>query len=279
MHPGLGQALPGHGAHAPHQIDGQVVQEGELGRGIDDQEAIGLGRLRGDLGEVLGARQAHRDGQAQLRAHAAADRLSDLARRTEQRSCACEVSEGLVDGEPLDERRVVLQHLDGGIAEALILLEVPSDEGELRAQLARPPPGHAAVHPERLGLVGRREHHPAPHGDGLAAQRRVEQLLHRGIEGVEVRVQDGGRCVHAPQSVLRPCLGAIHAAAEIPLEHRKNIADRQPGARQNPRSERTRRRLQSATRASRASRNQARRGLRTRRPSRWRRKTRRASLR
>jgi hypothetical protein len=72
----------------------------------------------------------------------------------------------------------------------------------VRAKLARPPPGHAAAHPERFGLVGGGEHNPAADGDGLAAQGRVEQLLDRCIEGIEVGMENGGCRFHPGRS---PC--------------------------------------------------------------------------
>ena len=71
-----------------------------------------------------------------------------------------------------------------------------ADEDELRAELARPPSRHAAADAEGLGLVGGGEHDAAADGDRLAAQRRVEQLLDRGVEGVEVGVEDGGGRFH-----------------------------------------------------------------------------------
>jgi hypothetical protein len=40
------------------------------------------------------------------------------------------------------------------------------------------------------------EHHPAANGDGFAAQRKVEQLLDRCIEGIKVRMEDGGCSLH-----------------------------------------------------------------------------------
>ena len=76
--------------------------------------------------------------------------------------------------------------------------EMAADEDELGTQRARLPPRHAAADPERLGFVGRGEHDPAADGDRLAAQRRVEQLLDRGIEGIEVGMEDGG-CRFHPQ--------------------------------------------------------------------------------
>src|SRR5262249_46470182 len=36
----------------------------------------------------------------------------------------------------------------------------------------------------------------AANGNGFAAQRRIEQLLNRCIERIEVGVKDGGYCVH-----------------------------------------------------------------------------------
>jgi hypothetical protein len=45
-------------------------------------------------------------------------------------------------------------------------------------------------------LHTRRRVPPAADGDGFAAQGRVEQLLDRCIEGIEVSVEDGGCCSH-----------------------------------------------------------------------------------
>jgi hypothetical protein len=44
---------------APHQIDGQGMQEGNLVLRIDDDQSVGFGDLRSDLGEILGARDAN----------------------------------------------------------------------------------------------------------------------------------------------------------------------------------------------------------------------------
>ena len=114
-----------------------------------------------------------------------------------------DVNEGLVDRDPLHQRREVAEDGDGRVAEALIVAEVPADEDELRAQLARLPPGHAAVDTERLGFVGGREDHAAADGDRLAPQARIEQLLDGGIEGVQIRVEDGGLRLHDVTGVPR----------------------------------------------------------------------------
>jgi hypothetical protein len=68
-------------------------------------------------------------------------------------------------------------------------------KAELWTELARLPTRHPATDPEGPGLVGSGKHNPAPDGDGFATQRRVEQLLDRGIEGIEIRMKNGGcRC-------------------------------------------------------------------------------------
>ena len=46
------------GAHAPHEIDGQVVKEVQLGAGIDNHQAVGFGDLRGNFRQMLDARYA-----------------------------------------------------------------------------------------------------------------------------------------------------------------------------------------------------------------------------
>ena len=191
-HTVLGQPFPGDRANAPHQLDRQVVQERELGRGIDDDQAVGLGHLRGDLRQMLRARDADRDRQAELRAHATPDRLRNLGRRTEQVRAARDIGERFVDRDALDQRGEIAQHVDGGIAQPLVLGEMAADEDEVRTELARPPSRHPAAHPEGLRLIGGGQHDSAADRDRLAAQRRVKQLLDRGIEGVQVRMEDGG---------------------------------------------------------------------------------------
>ncbi len=83
----------------------------------------------------------------------------------------------------------------------MVLLEVTADEDELRTELARLAARHAALRAERLGLVGRCQHHAATDRDRLAAQARIEELLDRGIEGVQIGMEDGGR--HGPRSRIR----------------------------------------------------------------------------
>src|SRR5262245_21337668 len=78
------------------------------------------------------------------------------------------------------------------------------DEDQVRAKLARPPPRHAAAHSEGFGLVRGSEHHAAADGDGLAAQGRIEQLLDRCIEGIEVGMENGGCRFHPDRSAKCP---------------------------------------------------------------------------
>jgi hypothetical protein len=60
------------------------------------------------------------------------------------------IGKGLVDGDALDERREVAQHPDGGIAQALIVLEMAADKNEVRTELARTPTRHSAADPKAL---------------------------------------------------------------------------------------------------------------------------------
>ena len=127
-----------------------------------------------------------------FRPHPSPHRGGDLGRRPEQVRTAGDVGKGLVDGDPLDQRREIVEHLDGGVAQPLVVAEMTADEDELGIEFARPPSRHAAAHAEGPGFVGCGEHDTAANGDRLAAQRRIEQLLDRGIEGVEIRMQDAG---------------------------------------------------------------------------------------
>ena len=112
-------------------------------------------------------------------------------RRTEEMRAPCNVGEGLVDGDALDGRREIAQDCDGGVAEPLILVEMPADKDEVGTELPRAPSWHAASYAEGPCFVGGRENDAAPDRNRLAAQARVEQLLDRRIKGVEVRVKNG----------------------------------------------------------------------------------------
>ena len=181
----------------PHiSSTGRSCRKCKLGAGIDNHQAVGLGDLRGNFGQVLGARYADRDRQAKLAPHPAPDRARNFGGRAEQMRAPGNIGEGFVDGNALDQRREIVEHRDDRIAEPLVVAKMAADKDQVRAELARPEARHAARDPERLGFVGSGQHHAAADGDGLAAQRRVEQLLDRGIEGVEVRVEDGGGRFH-----------------------------------------------------------------------------------
>jgi hypothetical protein len=166
---GLGQPGHGHWSHPPHQLDRQVVQESQLGRRIDDDQAIRFGDLGGDLRQVFGARHTDGNRQPQLVPHARPDAGGDVGGRAEQPHRGGDVRERLVDGDPFDVRREVGQHGDRRIAQALVGAEVAAGEDQIRAELARPAPRHAAPHAEGARLVRGGEHDPAANGNGPAA--------------------------------------------------------------------------------------------------------------
>ena len=203
-HAHIGKPRPRDRAHAPHQLDRQIAKEIRLGPGRDDDQPVGLGHLRDDFREVFGLRDTQRDRQSHLRGHAPPNRLRHVFRQPEEMDRAGDVGKGLVDRDPLDRRREIAQYIDGGITQPLVVLEVATDELQFRAELARPPSRHPTANPESPGLVGSGKHDPATDGDGPAAQRRVEQLLDRGVEGVQVLVEDGGH--------RRPAAGSVEPA-------------------------------------------------------------------
>ena len=65
-------------------------------------------------------------------------------------------------------------------------------DDRVRTQPQRLPRVHGSADTERLGFVTGRQHHPAAHDDRFAAQPRLITLFDRGVERVEVGVQDRG---------------------------------------------------------------------------------------
>ena len=92
------------------------MEEPQLSFRIDNYESVRFGHLRSDFREVLGTRHADGDWKAELRAYALTDCSRDLSRRAKKVGTPRNVSERLVDGNPLDERGEVVEHVDRCIA-------------------------------------------------------------------------------------------------------------------------------------------------------------------
>ena len=120
----------------------------------------GLATRARDLGEELRPRDPDRDRQADLaRAPRARSRVGDLRRRA-ARSAAmpAHVEERLVDRQPLDERRRVLEDLEHGLARLRVGRHPRRDDDRVAAQPPRLRAAHRRPHAERLRLVARRQH-------------------------------------------------------------------------------------------------------------------------
>src|SRR5215831_13229442 len=128
MDANLGQPRASHRPHAPHQLDRQVMKKIQLSLGIDNHQSVRRGYLRGNFREMLGACDADRDWKAKLRAHTTTYCSRDVRRRAEKVSASRNVSKGLVDGNPFDERSEIIKHIDGSIAQPLVILEMPADK-------------------------------------------------------------------------------------------------------------------------------------------------------
>src|SRR5262245_15824668 len=140
MDANLGQPRASDWAHSPHQLDRQVMKKIQLSLGIDNHQSVRLGHLRCNFREVLGACHADRDRKAKLCTHTTTYCSRDLRRRTEKVGAPHNVSKGLVDGNPFDERGEIIEHSDGSIAQPLVVLEMPADKDQLRTKLTSPPP-------------------------------------------------------------------------------------------------------------------------------------------
>jgi hypothetical protein len=67
------------------------------------------------------------------------------------------------------EGREITQHVDGGVAQPVVFLEMAGDKSQLRTELARPPPRHPTPDPKSLGFVRSGKHNPATNGNRPAA--------------------------------------------------------------------------------------------------------------
>src|SRR5215510_1103312 len=93
-----------------------------------------------------------------------------------------------------------------------------TDEDQLRTKLARPTPRHAAADSECFSLVRCGQHNSAANGNGFAAQRWIDQLFDRCIEGIKVGVKDSGCCVH-PKAAYTSSAANPETDSSLPSLH------------------------------------------------------------
>ena len=185
------QAGGGLGADPRQPAVGQRVKKLCLLAAGHLRERGGLVQLRGNLADQLigGDSLAHRNFQGL--ANGFANGFGDAHRRG-PRSAQVEIA--FVNGADLDIGREIVgvgKHPPG---EALVFFEVPGQNDQLRAELARPHRRHGSIDAHLPRLVGSGSDDApllAAHGDRLAPQARVRRLLHRGEEGVCIEMNDG----------------------------------------------------------------------------------------
>ena len=76
------------------------------------------------------------------------------------------------------------------VAELLVAVEVATDEKEVAAELTGTPTWHTTTDAVAPGFIRSGQHHTSAYGDGPVPQRRIQELLNRRVEGIEVGVQD-----------------------------------------------------------------------------------------
>ena len=190
------QLVRRHPADAPHPLDGQRVQELQLAVARHVEQAVRLGERARHLGEELRARDADADRQPDPLADRAPQAHRNLDGRAGDRLHPASVEERLVDRQPLDERRHVVEDRVEILARLRVCRHSRRDDDRLGAEPARFPAAHRRPDSARLRLVARREYDAAAHDHRAAAQASVVALLDRREERVRVRVQDRPRTHH-----------------------------------------------------------------------------------
>ena len=165
------------------------MEERELALGRHDEQPVRLRDPAGHLGEELRPRDADGDGQPDALAHCGAQPHRDLRGRARDPLHPAHVEEGLVDRQPLDDGREVLEDGEQRAARLGVRREARRDDDRVGAEAARLPAAHRRADPVRLRLVARRQHNATADDDRAAAEPRVVPLLDRREERVRVRVE------------------------------------------------------------------------------------------
>ena len=183
-----------HLPHPPQLPHGKRVEKRLLSSGGNDREAVRLPQIRRDLREELVRRNAGGNGQPRL----FPDRRLDLARHffrgAEQPLAPRDVEERLVDGERFDQRGEPAVDGEDRVGDLRIAGHADGQEDPLRAEPLRGRRRHRRMDPEFSRRVRSGRHDAATlvaaHDHRLPEEFRAIEDLHRGVERVQIQVQD-----------------------------------------------------------------------------------------
>ncbi len=162
--------------------------------GLDDEEAVWLAPVGGDLGEELVGGDAGGGGEVEFVADLLADGAGNAGGGGEAGLVFGDVEVGFVEGERFDEIGVALEDLAGDARDGAVTGEVGRDEDCLRAETLGGDGGHGGANAEDAGFIGCGADDGAVAAPGdddrFAAQLWVVPLFDGGVEGVHVDVND-----------------------------------------------------------------------------------------
>lgn len=187
---------------SPDAIDRKRPEKALRVAGSDLHQAIGFRKRARDLGHEAAGADSNGDREPGGLANPSPDPFADPACPAEEAQRAGDVEIGLVERERFDHRRELAKDPLNDSGHFRVSRHAAGEEDPAGAEPARFDGGHRGVHAESPGLVGgRRDHTPRAgpsHDDRPSAELRVVVLFDRGVEGVEIRVQDRPRAVHGP---------------------------------------------------------------------------------
>lgn len=178
--------------YSPQLLDAEGVQEVVLAVGLNEQEPIRFGHLARHLGQEGGASHPNRDRKADLPADSLAQPGPDRERGHVDTVQPPHVQERLVDRDALNLGGGVAKDPEHGLRRRHVGIEVCPHLDEIGAQRPGLATWHCGAHSTPLRLVARGQHNSAPDGDRSPPQAGVVALGDRGVEGIQVCVQDPG---------------------------------------------------------------------------------------
>ncbi len=185
-----GELLGSFCANAPEGPNWQRMKKRQFLLWFDDEKPIGFTRAARDLGKEFGPRNAHRNSETNLGTNPLAKFLGHELGRANDPPEPGNIEKGFVNRQRFDEGSGFVEDGEDAAAGFGVRIDSGRHADEVGAEAASLAAGHCGADAVSSGLIARSKDDSAADRHCPVAQVWVIALLDRGVERIEIGVQN-----------------------------------------------------------------------------------------